>query len=452
MGFFGGGEGTWGVNAIVINPVGEVFAGASADGVFKWTGSGNYWTRLVHGMKAADVLSVIVARDGGVLAGTQAAGIFRSADKGETWTRVSTALVNQTWWTRSMSMNSYGYIYAAWGGVSVSLDGGITWPSPYAHTLPGCCGCALAISRANVIYAGGGRGIYRSRDNGLSWDFLPGLENKDIRSLAINSAGHIFAGGYITGLWRSVDEGNTWIPIAGFEDLYYIQSIAINPEDEVFVSGHANGVMRSSDGGNTWVLVYPNQAPVLAINSEGRIFAGFGGGGVVSSKDNGNTWQEVNDGLMDLSVQSFAFDPDGYLYCGHYGGGVSRTTATTFLKVPYTFEGFFNPIENTPTVNQAKAGQAISVKWRITDKNGFPIADPASFIGVSSYAVSCATFEGDPTNVVEESAAGPSGLQYLGDGWWQFKWKTSKAYKGQCRTMKLTLDDKSEHTASFSFK
>jgi hypothetical protein len=120
--------------------------------------------------------------------------------------------------------------------------------------------------------------------------------------------------------------------------------------------------------------------------------------------------------------------------------------------IPYAFEGFFSPIENLPVVNQAKAGQAVPVKWRITDRDGLPISDPASFINITSYNVNCASFEGDPTNYVEEVAAGSSGLQYLGNGWWQFNWKTSKAYKGQCRVMKLTLDDKSEHTASFSFK
>ena len=103
-------------------------------------------------------------------------------------------------------------------------------------------------------------------------------------------------------------------------------------------------------------------------------------------------------------------------------------------------------------MNKANAGQAIPVKWRITDKNGLPISDPPSFINITSYRVDCASYEGDPTNYVEESTVGSSGLQYIGNGWWQFNWKTSKAYKGQCRTMKLTLDDKSEHTASFSFK
>jgi len=117
---------------------------------------------------------------------------------------------------------------------------------------------------------------------------------------------------------------------------------------------------------------------------------------------------------------------------------------------------FFNNFPQTlaylPTVNKANAGQAIPVKWRITDKNGLPVSDPASFTSITSYRLDCATFEGDPTSEVDEYAAGSSGLQYLDDGWWQFNWKTAKTYKGQCRIMRLTLDDHSVHTASFSFK
>jgi hypothetical protein len=58
---------------------------------------------------------------------------------------------------------------------------------------------------------------------------------------------------------------------------------------------------------------------------------------------------------------------------------------------------------------------------------------------------------GLPEDAIEDYS-GASGLQYLGDGDWQFNWKTPKSYAGQCRTMTLTLSDGSTHTASFSFK
>lgn len=162
----------------------------------------------------------------------------------------------------------------------------------------------------------------------------------------------------------------------------------------------------------------------------------FGQSEIVLMKADGTDFPQ---GMINLSNDSSEdFDPDW--------------TPFESPRVRYAFEGFFSPIENPPAVNKANAGQAIPVKWRITDKDGNAISDPASFVSIKSYAVNCATFEGDPVNGVDESAAGSSGLQYLGDGWWQFNWKTIKTYKGQCRTMVFTLDDQSEHTAKFSFK
>jgi uncharacterized delta-60 repeat protein len=128
------------------------------------------------------------------------------------------------------------------------------------------------------------------------------------------------------------------------------------------------------------------------------------------------------------------------------------TNGTCAGTRPNIFNGFFSPVDNSPTLNMANSGQTIPVKWRITDANGTPISDPASFKGLSSYAVSCTSYAGDSVDAIEEYSAGSSGLQYLGDGNWQFNWKTSKAYAGQCRMMVLTLGDKSTHTADFRFK
>ena len=40
-----------------------------------------------------------------------------------------------------------------------------------------------------------------------------------------------------------------------------------------------------------------------------------------------------------------------------------------------------------------------------------------------------------------EQYAGGSGLQDLGNGYYQFNWKTPKSYKGHCRTVMVSLGD-----------
>jgi hypothetical protein len=115
------------------------------------------------------------------------------------------------------------------------------------------------------------------------------------------------------------------------------------------------------------------------------------------------------------------------------------------------FPGFDSPIDHQPVANSAKAGSTIPVKWRITDLLRTPVSDPASFVSLTSYSVGCGDLSGDPVDEVE-TYAGTSGLQYLGDGCWQYNWKTPKGYVRQCRVMVLMLADGTSHSAYFRFK
>ena len=130
----------------------------------------------------------------------------------------------------------------------------------------------------------------------------------------------------------------------------------------------------------------------------------------------------------------------------------SASNGSAVLSAFYNFTGFYAPVDNSPVVNLVQAGQAVPVKWRLTDANGVPVTDPSSFLSVSSYQVSCGDYTGAPESAVDEAAAGSSGLLYLGNGNWQFNWKTPKDYAGQCRVMLLNLKDVSDHQAQFKFK
>jgi hypothetical protein len=119
------------------------------------------------------------------------------------------------------------------------------------------------------------------------------------------------------------------------------------------------------------------------------------------------------------------------------------------------FGGFFTPIDNLPTVNSAKAGSAVPVKYRLTDENGVGISDVSTFVSVTAVTASGSSCNGSTDAI--ETYAGTSGLQYNGDGNWQYNWATKKNYTGKCFTMSLNLYDGTPvgfpaRTASFAFK
>jgi len=128
----------------------------------------------------------------------------------------------------------------------------------------------------------------------------------------------------------------------------------------------------------------------------------------------------------------------------------SKWDFAVIARPVFGFTGFFAPIDNLPIVNKANAGQTIAVKWRITDSNGVGISDPSSFVSITSGSTTCSP--SDPIDVIE-TYSGNSGLQYQGNGNWQFNWKTLKSYAGQCRVMRLNLaDGNTSRIAEFRFK
>ena len=152
-------------------------------------------------------------------------------------------------------------------------------------------------------------------------------------------------------------------------------------------------------------------------------------------------------GGNSLGVGSFTAACDGALD----NAGNSGNTAVVHYNITFLFTGFFSPVDNNGVRNIAKAGQTIPLKWRITDANGNPITNLTS---VTVTAVSLACSAGTSTDQIEEYAAGNSGLQNLGDGYYQWNWKTPKSYANSCKTLRLDLGEGAgfEHIALFQFK
>ena len=125
----------------------------------------------------------------------------------------------------------------------------------------------------------------------------------------------------------------------------------------------------------------------------------------------------------------------------------NTSSADASYKVVYGFEGFLPPVDNT-NLNLVKAGRLIPLKWRLTDANGASVTNLTA-VQVSVTSLSCPS--GTSTDTIEEDAAGSSGLQNLGEGYYQFNWQTPKSYATSCKTMQLDLGEGIHRTARFSF-
>jgi hypothetical protein len=145
-------------------------------------------------------------------------------------------------------------------------------------------------------------------------------------------------------------------------------------------------------------------------------------------------WGDIEAGAAYMEgVQLVTGGWEDYLGGGENNEITGEALWGIHVAYSYAFDGFFQPIDMA-AVNVAKAGQSIPVKWHLVDASGMPISDPASFVGLNSYSVSCTDFAGTSSDAIEQYSVS-SGLQYLGDGYWQLNWKTPKSYTNTCRRL-----------------
>ena len=185
---------------------------------------------------------------------------------------------------------------------------------------------ALVITPAGHIFAGTLDTIYRSTNNGGSWQAVyRNTSGAFFFALALNSQGHVFAGLAFDagqGIYRSRDNGQTWTRTNFGAN--FVGAIAIGADDVIF-AGTSHGVSRSRDGGETWEQSNAGlpdwpvvEIDALAITPGGGVLAGGLIGGVYFSSNQGESWGQVFSSI--LTVNSFATDSVGNIFAGCLGG------------------------------------------------------------------------------------------------------------------------------------
>ncbi|MBU4486095.1 MAG: T9SS type A sorting domain-containing protein, partial [Candidatus Delongbacteria bacterium] len=190
-------------------------------------------------------------------------------------------------------------------------------------------------------------------------------------SIAADSAGTLYAGStdfmFEGGLYKSYDNGDSWIGPG--PDLLndYITTIAVDSEGRIFVgtAGHATlgtgRIYRSVDNGKSWQKVVGDGVYVntMLINIDDEIFVGLSSGNVLHCDDNGDTWSFLNSGLDEAgAINDMAISPDGYIYLATDGGVYRSVKSTTGIvendnlaKSYNLFQNYPNPFNNETNIS-----------------------------------------------------------------------------------------------------
>lgn len=277
------------------------------------------------------------------------------------------------------SKPSVFYMGATGGGVWRTDDYGITWDNISDGYLPTPSIGDITVYQKNpeIIYVGTGsdglrsnvitgKGMYKSSDEGKTWEFV-GLknagqigaveihpENPDVVYVA--AIGQAFGRNEERGVFKTTDGGQSWDKVLYHSDSIGFSDLELAPDDPntiyagawrgerkpwTIVSGSTEGgVYKSTDGGANWVKL-TNGLPtnyigkidfaVSAANPDvvyANIEASDEQGGLYRSDDRGASWTFVSDN-SNLTNRPFYYTN---IYANPKNENVVYNNALRFLK------------------------------------------------------------------------------------------------------------------------
>ncbi len=312
---------------------------------------------------------------------TATGGVWKSTDAGATmlrdWPTKNTQAIG------AIAAASDGTLYAGGGeagpgggsityagqGVYRSTDGGATWkkagnmPSPTVGRIvvdPTDPNRVFVAGTGDLFNPGGGRGVYRTTDGGAHWkrvlkgsngttgavDLAMDPSNPDVLYAAmwdhIRKPDERIYGGVGSGVYRSIDGGDTWkrlkngLPPAGAGIGRIGLAVSPSAPKRVYAiygttDGGFQGLYQSNDGGDSWTQVaatglagsqstYSWWFGRLWVDpaNKNRVFAA--GVPLELSSDGGATW--TGTGAVHADQHAMAWDPkvSGRVYLGNDGG------------------------------------------------------------------------------------------------------------------------------------
>lgn len=221
------------------------------------------------------------------------------------------------------------------------------WQKTKTHpaSLDGEGNISIATGANDAIFTGTiSHGVFRTTDQGNSWEQVLPLSDTAIVKLLGNGPGKLYAIGANT-VFVSSDNGNSWerkivpttFPVTDIEVMkngnLIVSTASIVDYAQDAYDFFGDGVFISADGGNTWLqknngIGYNKAITQLAISSGNVMVAAMAGyntnsGGLYYSTDMGQNWLRVNHPVYPGKGDNIPYSPSRIheVLCMEFTGG-----------------------------------------------------------------------------------------------------------------------------------
>lgn len=383
------------VLSLAFDSNGTLYAGTKKDGLFKTTNMGQTWSQHLKGIEGIEVFRLKINSQDYIFIGSENEGVYRSTNGGESFTQVGLPISHIQNIDFSPDKN---FIFASTpSGVQRYNRTTRIWENLGLREVE-----AVSVSPSGDLYAATfSDGIYRSTNNGDSWEFFcddvierhnfkaindsilvdaayPKFRISTNKGLSWNITGiaadlwassivfydnKIFIHGlmnYQSKIFYTDNFGQSFFEIETPSDVSRKNGLDINNNGEIFFLNRQGnlspGIYMNTLPPSQWIQKYSGIGNCIYIDVNNFIYSGTEGG-VILSTNNGNNWEFI---FAENRTRAFAQDlkvEENKLFIATNSYGLyelqiptSVDEGTDLIKTFQLYQNFPNPFNPTTKI------------------------------------------------------------------------------------------------------